>query len=111
MCLVVLLFIYLIAASFLFYKSFRYYGAKSSSQCRLQEDQLCAFPQRTTAKGTAYAGQENMFLGRSKMGFCAVHRRVIYKSEGRLLIWREQRISQSNKRHSYKYKMCSMEEP
>ncbi|GFV29448.1 paired domain-containing protein [Trichonephila clavipes] len=37
-------------------------------QVCMQEDQLCAFPQRTTAEGTAYAGQENMFLGRSNNG-------------------------------------------
>ncbi|GFY14658.1 paired domain-containing protein, partial [Trichonephila clavipes] len=37
-------------------------------QVCMQEDQLCAFPQRTTAKGTAYAGQENMFFGRSNNG-------------------------------------------
>ncbi|GFU95156.1 paired domain-containing protein [Trichonephila clavipes] len=44
----------------------RYYGAKSSSQVCMR-NQLCAFPQRTT-EGTAYAGQENMFLGRSNNG-------------------------------------------
>ncbi|GFU43505.1 uncharacterized protein TNCV_406001 [Trichonephila clavipes] len=47
-------------------KNLRYYGAKSSSQCR----SVC---KKTSCVrlGTAYAGQENMFLGRSKMGFCA----------------------------------------
>ncbi|GFS54044.1 hypothetical protein TNCV_3762411 [Trichonephila clavipes] len=68
-------------------KNLCYYGAKSSSQW-LQEDQLCAFS-TDDSKGTAYAGQENMFLDAATMGFCAVHRRV--SDSGRLLIWREQR--------------------
>ncbi|GFU25025.1 uncharacterized protein TNCV_4376001 [Trichonephila clavipes] len=51
-------------------KNLRYYGAKSSSQCEvcMQEDQLCAFPSTDDSEGTAYAGQENMFLGRSNNG-------------------------------------------
>ncbi|GFW94117.1 paired domain-containing protein [Trichonephila clavipes] len=51
-------------------KNLRYYGAKSSSQCRsvCKKTSCVRSPQRTTAKGTAYAGQENMFLGRSNNG-------------------------------------------
>ncbi|GFX24417.1 uncharacterized protein TNCV_992331 [Trichonephila clavipes] len=33
-------------------------------QVCMQEDQLCAFPSTDDSEGTAYAGQENMFLGR-----------------------------------------------
>ncbi|GFU08560.1 uncharacterized protein TNCV_3101011 [Trichonephila clavipes] len=51
-------------------KNLRYYGAKSSSQCGsvCKEDQLCAFPSTDDSEGTAYAGQENMFPGRSNNG-------------------------------------------
>ncbi|GFV56369.1 uncharacterized protein TNCV_3922981 [Trichonephila clavipes] len=51
-------------------KNLRYYGAKSSSQCRsvCKKTSCVRSPQRTTAKETAYAGQENMFLGRSNNG-------------------------------------------
>ncbi|GFU89801.1 hypothetical protein TNCV_4253931 [Trichonephila clavipes] len=87
-------------------------------------------------EGTAYAGQENMFLGRSNNGLLCCSRRVRFTMEsdsGRLLIWREQRTRyhQSNtvERHSYTNWweswfeargslgghtltcMCSMEEP
>ncbi|GFU59858.1 transposable element Tcb2 transposase [Trichonephila clavipes] len=34
----------------------------------MQEDQLCAFPSTDDSEGTAYSGQENMFLGRSNNG-------------------------------------------
>ncbi|GFU80896.1 hypothetical protein TNCV_5048921 [Trichonephila clavipes] len=61
-----------------------YYGAKSSSQCRSvrKRHQRCVRSLNgTTAKETAYAGQ-NMFLDAATMGFCAVHRRVqIYNGE------------------------------
>ncbi|GFV31957.1 uncharacterized protein TNCV_2006241 [Trichonephila clavipes] len=51
-------------------------------QVCMQEDQLCAFPSTDDSEGTAYAGQENMFLGRSNNGLRAVHRRVqIYNGE------------------------------
>ncbi|GFY22207.1 hypothetical protein TNCV_3298501 [Trichonephila clavipes] len=51
-------------------------------QICMQEDQLCAFPPTGDSEGTAYAGQENMFLDAATMGFCAVHRRVqIYNGE------------------------------
>ncbi|GFT51439.1 transposable element Tcb2 transposase [Trichonephila clavipes] len=76
----------------------------------MQEDQLCAFPSTDDSEGTAYAGQENMFLGRSNNGLLCCSQtspdlqwRVI---SGRLLIWREQRTRyhQSNtvERHSYR---------
>ncbi|GFW24054.1 hypothetical protein TNCV_4950981 [Trichonephila clavipes] len=50
-------------------------------QVCMQEDQLCAFPSTDDSEGTAYAGQENMFLGRSNNGLF-VHRRV------QILQWR-----------------------
>ncbi|GFU74222.1 paired domain-containing protein [Trichonephila clavipes] len=37
-------------------------------QVCMQEDQLCAFPSTDDSEGTAYAGQENMFLGCSNNG-------------------------------------------
>ncbi|GFX99622.1 transposable element Tc3 transposase [Trichonephila clavipes] len=37
-------------------------------QVCMQEDQLCAFPSTDDSEGTTYAGQENMFLGRSNNG-------------------------------------------
>ncbi|GFW61751.1 paired domain-containing protein [Trichonephila clavipes] len=37
-------------------------------QVCMQENQLCAFPSTDDSEGTAYAGQENMFLGRSNNG-------------------------------------------
>ncbi|GFT36344.1 transposable element Tcb2 transposase [Trichonephila clavipes] len=37
-------------------------------QVCMQEDQLCAFPSTDDSEGTSYAGQENMFLGRSNNG-------------------------------------------
>ncbi|GFT96680.1 paired domain-containing protein [Trichonephila clavipes] len=37
-------------------------------QVCMQEAQLCAFPSTDDSEGTAYAGQENMFLGRSNNG-------------------------------------------
>ncbi|GFW93012.1 paired domain-containing protein [Trichonephila clavipes] len=48
----------------------RYYGAKIvfTMQVCMQEDQLCAFPSTDDSEGTAYAGQENMFLGRNNNG-------------------------------------------
>ncbi|GFV21045.1 transposable element Tcb2 transposase [Trichonephila clavipes] len=77
-------------------KNIRYYGAKSfTMQVCMQKDQLLCSPQRTTAKGTAYAGQENMFLGRSNNGLLCCSQtspdlqwRVI---QGVYWIWREQR--------------------
>ncbi|GFY11359.1 uncharacterized protein TNCV_4473421 [Trichonephila clavipes] len=54
---------------------------RNRHQCTMQvcitKTSCVRSPQRTTAKETAYAGQENMFLGHATtMGFCAVHRRV-----------------------------------
>ncbi|GFW22421.1 DDE_3 domain-containing protein [Trichonephila clavipes] len=40
----------------------------STMQVCMQEDQLCAFPSTDDSEGTADAGQENMFLGRSNNG-------------------------------------------
>ncbi|GFY05456.1 uncharacterized protein TNCV_218381 [Trichonephila clavipes] len=51
-------------------------------QVCMQEDQLCAFPQRTTAKEPLMLGKRTCFLDAATMGFCAVHRRVqIYNGE------------------------------
>ncbi|GFU49967.1 uncharacterized protein TNCV_2362581 [Trichonephila clavipes] len=91
-------------------KNLRYYGAKSFSQCRsVCKKTSCCVPSTDDSEGTAYAGQENMFLDAATMGFCAVHRRSRFTMEsdsGRLLIWREQRTRyhQSNtvERHSYR---------
>ncbi|GFV53834.1 transposable element Tc3 transposase [Trichonephila clavipes] len=49
-------------------KNLRYYGIVFTMQVCMQEDQLCAFPSTDDSEGTAYAGQENMFLGRSNNG-------------------------------------------
>ncbi|GFU79719.1 transposable element Tcb2 transposase [Trichonephila clavipes] len=45
----------------------------------MQEDQLRAFPSTDDSEGTAYAGQENMFLGRSNNG-------LLYRGGG-ILVW------------------------
>ncbi|GFU69992.1 transposable element Tcb2 transposase [Trichonephila clavipes] len=76
----------------------------------MQEDQLCALPSTDDSEGTAYAGQENMFLGRSNNGLLCCSqtesRFTMESDSGRLLIWREQRTRyhQSNtvERHSYR---------
>ncbi|GFV44668.1 uncharacterized protein TNCV_212221 [Trichonephila clavipes] len=92
-------------------KNLRYYGAKSSSQCRsvCKKTSCVRSPQRTTAKEPLMLGKRTCFLDAATMGFCAVHRQVqIYNESdpGRLLIWREQRTRyhQSNtvERHSYR---------
>ncbi|GFU80164.1 uncharacterized protein TNCV_3987731 [Trichonephila clavipes] len=62
-------------------------------QVCMQEDQLCAFPSTDDSEGTAYAGQENMFLERGSNGllnFAVLERVQIYNGSdsGRLLIWR-----------------------
>ncbi|GFV58331.1 glutamate receptor ionotropic, kainate 2 [Trichonephila clavipes] len=58
---------------------------RNRSQCRFvcKKTSCVRSPQRHDSEGTAYAGQENMFLGHAAtMGFCAVHRRVqIYNGE------------------------------
>ncbi|GFX34954.1 transposable element Tcb2 transposase [Trichonephila clavipes] len=92
-------------------KNLRYYGAKSSSQCRsvCKKTSCVCSPQRTTAKEPLMLGKRTCFLDAATMGFCAAHRRVRFTMEsdsGRLLIWREQRTRyhQSNtvERHSYR---------
>ncbi|GFV54566.1 uncharacterized protein TNCV_955482 [Trichonephila clavipes] len=46
------------------------------------EDRLCAFPSTDDSEGTAYAGQENMFLGRSNNGLlCCSQTSQIYNGE------------------------------
>ncbi|GFV43119.1 transposable element Tcb2 transposase [Trichonephila clavipes] len=58
----------------------------------MQEDQLCAFPSTDDSEGTAYAGQENMFLGRSNNGLLALDNqsntveRHSYRGGG-ILVW------------------------
>ncbi|GFU95827.1 transposable element Tcb2 transposase [Trichonephila clavipes] len=42
-------------------------------QVCMQEDQLCAFPQRTTAKEPLMLGKTTCFLDSATMSFCAVH--------------------------------------
>ncbi|GFS67158.1 uncharacterized protein TNCV_2275211 [Trichonephila clavipes] len=65
-------------------KNLRYYGAKSSSQCRsvCKKTSCVRSPQRTTAKEPLMLGKRTCFLDAATMGFCAVHRRVqIYNGE------------------------------
>ncbi|GFU49823.1 transposase [Trichonephila clavipes] len=59
-------------------------------QVCMQEDQLCAFPSTDDSEGTAYAGQENMFLGRSNNGLLCCSERIRFTMELGLLrsIWR-----------------------
>ncbi|GFV06973.1 uncharacterized protein TNCV_3606801 [Trichonephila clavipes] len=51
---------------------------RNRSQCRsvCKKTSCVRFPSTDDSEGTAYAGQENMFLDAATMGFCAVHRRV-----------------------------------
>ncbi|GFT55080.1 uncharacterized protein TNCV_2325781 [Trichonephila clavipes] len=65
-------------------KNLRYYGAKSSSQCRsvCKKTSCVRSPQRTTAKERLMLGKRTCFLDAATMGFCAVHRRV------QILQWR-----------------------
>ncbi|GFV96877.1 uncharacterized protein TNCV_4350901 [Trichonephila clavipes] len=65
-------------------KNLRYYGAKSSSQCRsvCKKTSCVRSPRRTTAKEPLMLGKRTCFLDAATMGFCAVHRRVqIYNGE------------------------------
>ncbi|GFW96426.1 uncharacterized protein TNCV_4357491 [Trichonephila clavipes] len=77
-------------------------------QVCMQEDQLCAFPSTDDSEGTAYAGQENMFLGRSNNGLLCCSQTspdLQWSDSGRLLIWKQRtRYHQSNtvERHSYR---------
>ncbi|GFU77846.1 uncharacterized protein TNCV_1138541 [Trichonephila clavipes] len=59
-------------------RNLRYYGAKSSSQCRsvCKKTSCVRSPQRTTAKEPLMLGKRTCFLDAATMGFCAVHRRV-----------------------------------
>ncbi|GFW01050.1 uncharacterized protein TNCV_1762881 [Trichonephila clavipes] len=116
-------------------KNLRYYGAKSSSQCRsVCKKTSCVRFNGRQRRNRLAAGQENMFLGRSNneasVLFTDESRFTMESDSGRLLIWREQRTRyhQSNtvERHSYRGGgilvwagsrssnltcMCSMEEP
>ncbi|GFT17947.1 transposable element Tcb2 transposase [Trichonephila clavipes] len=78
-------------------------------QVCMQEDQLCAFPQRTTAKEPLMLGKRTCFLDAATIGsvlFTEESRFTMESDSGRLLIWREQRTRyhQSNtvERHSYR---------
>ncbi|GFW42225.1 metabotropic glutamate receptor 3 [Trichonephila clavipes] len=53
-------------------KNLRYYGAKSSSQCRsvCKKTSCVRYPQRTTAKEPLMLGKENMFLGSNNGLLC-----------------------------------------
>ncbi|GFV61837.1 uncharacterized protein TNCV_4106421 [Trichonephila clavipes] len=76
----------------------------------MQEDQLCAFPQRTTAKEPLMLGKRTCFLDAQQQWasvlFTDESRFTMESDSGRLLIWREQRTRyhQSNtvERHSYR---------
>ncbi|GFX39794.1 hypothetical protein TNCV_2645571 [Trichonephila clavipes] len=60
--------------------------------CMQRRPVVCVPPQRTTAEGTAYAGQRTCFLDAATMGFCAVQTSPGFTMEsdsGRLLIWRK----------------------
>ncbi|GFW01197.1 transposable element Tcb2 transposase [Trichonephila clavipes] len=78
-------------------------------QVCMQEDQLCAFPQRTTAKEPLMLGKRTCFLTQKQWAsvlFTDESRFTMESDSGRLLIWREQRTRyhQSNtvERHSYR---------
>ncbi|GFX80238.1 HTH_Tnp_Tc3_2 domain-containing protein [Trichonephila clavipes] len=100
----------------------------------MQEDQLCAFPQRTTAKEPLMLGKRTCFWTQQQWAsvlFTDESRFTMESDSERLLIWREQRTRyhQSNtvERHIYRGGgilvwagsrsvatltcMCSMEEP
>ncbi|GFY27490.1 transposable element Tcb2 transposase [Trichonephila clavipes] len=94
-------------------KNLRYYGAKSSSQCRsVCKNQLCVrSPQRTTAKEPLMLGKRTCFFSWTQQQWASVlftdeSRFTMESDSGRLLIWREQRTRyhQSNavERHSYR---------
>ncbi|GFU79679.1 transposable element Tc3 transposase [Trichonephila clavipes] len=92
-------------------KNLSYYGAKSSSQCRsvCRKTSCVRSPSTDDSEGTAYAGQENMFLTQQQWAsvlFTDESRFTMESDSGRLLIWREQRTRyhQSNtvERHSYR---------
>ncbi|GFT13300.1 uncharacterized protein TNCV_4939511 [Trichonephila clavipes] len=92
-------------------KNLCYYGAKSftmvgASVCK--KTSCVRSPSTDDSEGTAYARQENMFLGRSNNGFFVQtdeSRFTMESDSGRLLIWKQRtRYHQSNtvERHSYR---------
>ncbi|GFT41547.1 transposable element Tc3 transposase [Trichonephila clavipes] len=92
-------------------KNLRYYGAKSSSQCRsvCKKTSCVRSPQRTTAKEPLMLGKRTCFLTQQQWAsvlFTDESRFTMESDSGRLLIWREQRTRyhQSNtvERHSYR---------
>ncbi|GFX95882.1 transposable element Tcb2 transposase [Trichonephila clavipes] len=91
-------------------KNLRYYGAKSSSQCRsvCKKTSCVRSPQRTTAKEPLMLGKRTCFLKQqwASVLFTDESRFTMESDSGRLLIWREQRTRyhQSNtvERHSYR---------
>ncbi|GFU89904.1 transposable element Tcb2 transposase [Trichonephila clavipes] len=92
-------------------KNLRYYGAKSSSQCRsvCNKTSCVRSPQRTTAKEPLMLGKRTCFLDAATtlpVLFTDESRFTMESDSGRLLIWREQRTRyhQSNtvERHNYR---------
>ncbi|GFS90693.1 transposable element Tcb2 transposase [Trichonephila clavipes] len=93
-------------------KNPRYYGAKSSSQCRsvCKKTSCVRSPSTDDSEGTAYAGQrEHVSWTQQQWAsvlFTDESRFTMESDSGRLLIWREQRTRyhQSNtvERHSYR---------
>ncbi|GFU01026.1 uncharacterized protein TNCV_1816461 [Trichonephila clavipes] len=92
-------------------KNLRYYGAKSSSQCRsvCKKTSCVRSPQRTTAKEPLMLGKRTCFLTQQQWAsvlFTDESRFTMESDSGRLLTWREQRTRyhQSNtvERHSYR---------
>ncbi|GFV72577.1 uncharacterized protein TNCV_3066461 [Trichonephila clavipes] len=86
-------------------KNLRYYGAKSSSQCRsvCKKTSCVRSPQRTIAKEPLMLGKRTCFLDAATTD---ESRFTMESDSGRLMIWREQRTRyhQSNtvERHSYR---------
>ncbi|GFT88027.1 uncharacterized protein TNCV_4391651 [Trichonephila clavipes] len=79
----------------------RYYGAKSSSQCRsvCKRPVVCVPLNGRQRREPLMLGKRTCFLDAATMGFCAVHRRVRFTMEviqGRLLIWRNSALDTIN---------------
>ncbi|GFV61401.1 uncharacterized protein TNCV_446171 [Trichonephila clavipes] len=92
-------------------KNLRYYGAKSSSQCRsvCKKTSYVRSLQRTTAKEPLMLGKRTCFWTQQQWAsvlFTDESRFTMESDSGRLPIWREQRTRyhQSNtvERHSYR---------
>ncbi|GFW85848.1 transposable element Tcb2 transposase [Trichonephila clavipes] len=92
-------------------KNLRYYGAKSSSQCRsvCKKTSCVRSPQRTTAKEPLCWARDHVSWTQQQWAsvlFTDESRFTMESDSGRLLIWREQRTRyhQSNtvERHSYR---------